>query len=138
MFGAVIFGTIYTEVRYIWESIWAQYIYGMFGFLLLSFLLMAIVIGLLAIVQIYMQLSYGNYEWWWRTFAVGASGGLYLAIFGVFYWAFHMDIVVIGFDMIYLVYLYMFVILFSMMGGSIACMSGYLFLEGIYSGVKFD
>ncbi len=75
---------------------------------------------------------------WWRTFAVGASGGLYLAIFGVFYWAFHMDIAVIGFDMIYLVYLYMFVILFSVMGGSIACMSGYLFLEGIYSGVKFD
>ena len=49
-----------------------------------------------------------------------------------------MDIAVIGFDMIYLVYLYMFVILFSIMGGSIACMSGYLFLEGIYSGVKFD
>ena len=49
-----------------------------------------------------------------------------------------MDVVVIGFDMIYLVYLYMLVILFSTMGGSIACMSGYLFLEGIYSGVKFD
>ena len=54
------------------------------------------------------------------------------------YWAFYMDIAVIGFDMIYLVYLYMFVVLFSVMGGSIACMSGYLLVESIYQGVKFD
>ena len=85
-----------------------------------------------------MQLCYGNYEWWWRTFAIGASGGMYLAVFGAVYWAFYMDIAVIGFDMIYLVYLYMYVVLFSMMGGSIACMSGYIFVESIYRGIKFD
>ena len=69
---------------------------------------------------------------------MGASGGLYLAIFGVIYWAFHMDIAVIGFDMIYLVYLYLIVCMFSIMGGAIACIAGYLFVEGIYSGIKFD
>ena len=69
---------------------------------------------------------------------MGASGGLYLAVFGLNYWAFHMDIALIGFDMIYLVYLYMITILFSTMGGAIACTAGYLFLEGIYAGVKFD
>ena len=58
IFGALIFGTIFTEFRYIWESVWSQYMYAMFGFLLLNFLLMAGVISLLAIVQIYMQLSY--------------------------------------------------------------------------------
>ena len=99
---------------------------------------MAVVIGLLAIVQIYMQLSYGNYEWWWRTFAVGASGGLYLALFGILYWAFAMDIAVIGFDMIYLVYLYLITVCFSVMGGTIACLAGFLFVENIYGGIKFD
>ena len=54
MFGAIIFATIFTEVKYIWESVWSQYMYGMFGFLLMSFLLMAVVIALLAIVQIYL------------------------------------------------------------------------------------
>lgn len=57
-FGAVIFLTICAEFRYVWESIWSQWMYAMFGFLLINFLLMAVVISLLAIVQIYLQLSY--------------------------------------------------------------------------------
>ena len=138
VFGAVIFGTIFAEFRYIWESVWSQYMYAMFGFLLINFLLMAGVISLLAIVQIYMQLSYGNYEWWWRTFFIGASGGLYVALYAVFYLVFHMDLQLIGFDLIYLVYVYLFTVIFSIMCGSIACMSGYLFVENIYKNIKFD
>jgi len=112
--------------------------YAMFGFLLLNFLLMAMVIALLAIVQIYMQLSYQNYEWWWRTFFIGSSGGFYIAAYSIFYLVFHMDVSLVGYDLVYLLYVYLFTVVFSVMCGSIACMAGYIFVESIYSNVKFD
>ena len=139
IFGAVIFGTVFVEFKYIWESVWGQYMYGMFGFLTVNFLLMAVVIALLAIVQIYMQLTYGNYEWWWRTFFIGASGGFYFCAYAVIYMLVNMDFAsVLLSDIIYLLFLYIFVFTYSVMCGSIACMAGYIFVESIYSNIKFD
>ena len=88
-----------------------------------------------------MQFSYGNYEWWWRTFAIGASGGIYVALYSLVYMINNLDLVgenIWGSDLIYLVYLYMFTSIYSIMCGSIACMAGYVFVEFIYSGIKFD
>ena len=48
----------------------------MFGFLLLNVLMLVVVISLLSVLQTYMQLCQQNYEWWWRSFYVGASGGM--------------------------------------------------------------
>ena len=61
-----------------------------------------------------------------------------MALYAVFYLVFHMDLELPGFDLIYLVYVYLFTVVFSVMCGSIACMSGYVFVESIYSNVKFD
>jgi len=139
VFGAVISATVFVEFKYIWESVWGQYMYGMFGFLTISFLLMAVVISLLSMVQIYLQFSYGNYEWWWRTFFLGASGGFYLAAYAVIYMAVSMDFGnLILSDVIYMLFLTMFVTCYSLMCGSIACMSGFIFVEGMYRHVKFD
>ena len=54
--------------------------YSMFGFLLLSILSQAIIISLLSIISTYMQLCSQNYHWWWRSFVIGASGSLYIAL----------------------------------------------------------
>lgn len=115
--------------------------YAMFGFLLFNFMLMACVIALLAIVQIYMQLTYGNYEWWWRTFFIGASGGVYVAIYSVVYMINNFDLIGPSLwesNFIYLFYVYMFTFIYSVMCGSIAVMAGFVFVESIYSSIKFD
>ena len=61
-----------------------------------------------------------------------------MALYAIFYLVVHMDVQLLGFDLIYLVYVYLFTCVFSVMCGSIACMSGYIFVESIYSNIKFD
>ena len=59
--------------------------YAMFGFLLINFILQLVIISLLAILQTYMQLCYQHYEWWWRSFTVGASGAVFMAAYSLIF-----------------------------------------------------
>ena len=106
--------------------------YAMFGFLYFNVFLMTAVIALLAVVQIYLQLQCGNHDWWWRIFAIGASGSIYVGLYSLYYMFFHLDVDLYGSDLIYLVYIYLFTTCFGMMCGSIAVGSAFLFLEVIY------
>ena len=138
IYGAVIFGTIYMEFKYMWESIWNTYMYAMFLFLFINFFLMAMVIALLAVVQVYMQLTYQNYEWWWRTFFIGASGGIYVVLYTLSYLVAEMDYGLLWSDLVYLLYVYMFLCMYCCMCGTIACLAAHVFINLIYSHIKFD
>jgi len=83
--GFIQYAGMYAEFNYLIDSIFRSHMYAMFGFLLLNFLLQAIIISLLSILQTYMQLCHQNYEWWWRSFAVGSSGSIFMAVHALFY-----------------------------------------------------
>ena len=61
-----------------------------------------------------------------------------MALYALFYMFFHMDLDFLSSDIVYLVYVYLFTSMFSVMSGSIAVMAGYIFVESIYGNVKFD
>ena len=52
----------------------------MFGFLLLALVCQTIIVSLLSIISTYIQLCSQDYEWWWKSFIIGASGSIFLAI----------------------------------------------------------
>jgi len=54
VFGAIQFASIYAEFSYLVDSIFKNQIYAMFGFLLLNFLMLVMVIALLSCLQTYM------------------------------------------------------------------------------------
>jgi transmembrane 9 superfamily protein 2/4 len=54
--GAVIFGSIFFELTYVWDSIWGNRLYAMFGSLLLVMALLVFVIGELSVVHTYFLL----------------------------------------------------------------------------------
>lgn len=72
------------------KSVWHSYLYAMFGFLFINMQLLTIVVCLLSIVQTYVQLNAGNYEWQWRSFFLGASGGIYMAIYSLYFMVFNL------------------------------------------------
>ena len=52
-------------------------------FITVAFLLYTIIVAEVATVQTYVQLCREDYRWWWQSFFVGASSGLYLFILGL-------------------------------------------------------
>ena len=117
------------------ESVWGSYMYAMFGFLYINIFLMCLVICCLAVVSVYLQIINKKWNWWWRTFHVGASAGIYVAIYTLYYMIFHLKANLIGSEMIYLIYMYVFTICFSLMCGTIGVLSGLVFVELVYRDV---
>ena len=68
------------ELRHVISSDFKASMYSMFGFLLLAFLTQIIIISLLSCITTYLQLNNQDYQWWWKSFIIGASGSLYIAL----------------------------------------------------------
>ena len=134
VYGPLIFGSVFYEFNYIMKSIWRSYmIYGMFLILLVSLVLMGMTIASLSIVLTYKQLCHQNYNWWWNSFWMGASGGTYMMLFAVYYWVTNEQIKFDGVDYVYIIVMLMISSCFGFMCGSISILSSYLFVERIYN-----
>ena len=55
----------------------------MMVFVTLAFVLYVVIVAEVAAVQTYIQLCREDYRWWWRSFYVGASSGIYLFLLGL-------------------------------------------------------
>lgn len=138
VFGLIQFMSIYVEFSYLVGSIFRHHMYAMFGFLLLNLLLLVIVVTMLSILQTYMQLCQQNYEWWWRSFFTGASGGIWMIAYFVIYFAKNLEWFDIFSDMIFLSYTSLFVSCYVVAAGAISVSASYLFVKSLYSDVRSD
>ena len=58
-------------------------------FAMVAFILYIVIVAEVAVVQTYIQLCREDYRWWWRSFYVGASSGIYLFLLGLFTMSFN-------------------------------------------------
>ena len=77
--GIFPFGSIAIEMYFIYNSLWFNRIYYMFGFLFFCFILMLITCMLVTLLLIYFSLCNENYKWQWKSFFV--SGGISIYVF---------------------------------------------------------
>ena len=134
IYGPLIFGTIFFEFEYIMDSIWRSYmIYGMFVILLVSLILMAVTIISLSICVTYQTLSKRNFDWWWNSFSLGASGGLYMFMYSMYYLVRSQDFTFFSGDFIYYITMMLISSCFGLMCASISVLASYLFIERIYN-----
>lgn len=77
--GIFPFGAIAIEMYFIYNSLWFNRIYYMFGFLFFCFILMLITCMLVTMLLIYFSLCNENYHWQWKSFFV--SGGISIYVF---------------------------------------------------------
>ena len=138
VFGFIQFASMYAEFSYLIDSVFRSHMYAMFGFLLINFILQVMIISLLSILQTYMQLCYQHWEWWWRSFWVGSSGGIFMAAWLIFYLFNNMKIGDLNNDVMFLLYIMLFVVCYSVAAGTIAVQASYWFVASIYSGIRKD
>jgi len=116
------------------QSIWRSFmIYGMFFFLFITLVIMGITIAALSIVVTYKSLCHQNYDWWWNSFCLGASGGVYMFLYSIYYLYINEEYNLLSGDFIYFLSMSLISSCFGMMCGSISLLSSYLFVERIYN-----
>ena len=104
----------------------------MYWFMILDWILLVIVVGLLSVIQTYMQLHRENYRWWWRSFWTGASGGIYLSIYSVVYLIDDLDLNNFDSDVVYLVYMWLIISCYMLIMGTLSVFSSYVLVEHLY------
>jgi len=136
--GMIPFAAVFVEMLYVMNSFWGTQLYYMFGFLFLIVLILIVACAEVSIVQTYLQLCAENYQWWWRSFAVSASSGIYLYLFSVYYFAAKLRMTRASSIVVYYSCMMLASVSFSLMTGAIGFIASFKFNRHIYSLIKSD
>lgn len=73
------------ELHYIMNSVWMNFYYYVFGFLLLIFLILLITCAEITVLFTYFQLCSEDYHWWWRSFCNAGSTAILVFAYSLYY-----------------------------------------------------
>ena len=135
--GLICYGAIFFELNYIMNSLWKNETYFLATFLWISFFIFIIINGEITILVIYWNLTKGDYNWWWKSYFIGASPLIYLFIYSIYY-LFSLKIMrfsalIVYFGIMNLIYIIAFYIC-----GSLSTLMSFLFLRKLYGQIKLD
>lgn len=83
--GLLPFGACFVELYFILASVWMDYYYYVFGFLLLVFLILIITCAEITLLFNYFQLCNEDYHWWWRSFGTSGSTAIWVFLYSFVY-----------------------------------------------------
>ena len=139
LMGSILpFGCIFIQLFFILNSIWSHQIYYMFGFLFLVYLIVLLTCSETAILLCYFHLCSEDYHWWWRSFWTSGFTGIYVFIYSVHYFFTKLSFTGATSTFLYFGYTSIFVILFTLLTGTIGFLACFYFVYKIYSAVKVD
>eukprot|EP01130_Rhizamoeba_saxonica_P014355 TRINITY_DN6266_c0_g1_i1.p1 TRINITY_DN6266_c0_g1~~TRINITY_DN6266_c0_g1_i1.p1 ORF type:complete len:647 (-),score=86.04 TRINITY_DN6266_c0_g1_i1:20-1960(-) len=136
--GSIPFGAIFIEIYYILTSIWHQQEYLFFGFVFIIFLIYIVACIEVSIFMTYFQLCAEDYNWWWRSFLIGACSGFYFFCFSIFHILTRLSLPGFLSVFLYLGYSLIIGIIFGLMAGAITFTSSYIFVKRIYAEIKSE
>jgi transmembrane 9 superfamily protein 2/4 len=86
MIGGILpFGACFVELYFILASVWMDYYYYVFGFLLLVFVILILTFAEITLLFNYFQLCNEDYHWWWRSFGTAGSTASYVFLYSFVY-----------------------------------------------------
>jgi len=135
--GILPFGSIFIEMYFIFTSFWAYKIYYVYGFMLLVFLILAVVTVCVTIVATYFLLNSEDYRWQWTSFLAGASSSLYVYLYAVYYFFFKTKMYGMFQTVFYFGYMALFSLGLGLMCGTFGYIGTQAFVRKIYS-IKID
>lgn len=141
VFGLIPFGVIYVDLLFIFNSVWLEKttFYYMYGFLLSTMFLLAVVVGESAIVGTYVSLAvYNNPNWQWLCFRICSSIGWYIYGYTIYYFVFHLHMSDFVSVLIYFVYMALVSCTIGTTCGAVGVLTALVFVRYIYGGVKAD
>ncbi|CAB9511377.1 Transmembrane 9 superfamily member [Seminavis robusta] len=83
--GILPFGSCFVELYYILASVWQEYYYYVFGFLLAVLFILVVTCAEITVLFTYFQLCSENYHWWWRAFGNAGSTAIWVFLYSLVY-----------------------------------------------------
>jgi len=136
--GFLPFSAIYIELHYIFASVWGHRVYTLFGILSLAFIMLVIVNAFITVSLTYFQLALEDYRWWWRSFLSGASTGLFVYGYAVFYYMYRSEMTGLLQAAFFFGYMLMVSYAFALMLGAVSYWTAQKFVRHIYLSIKID
>ena len=131
------FFAVFVELFYIMDSFWKQNIYSLNKYLLISLIVLIITSSEIAILFTYFNLCKGDYRWWWKSFLVGASPGLYILIFSIIY-VFKMELIQMNSVILCLCFMFLISVIITIICGAFGLFFTFLFIRIIYSKININ
>ena len=135
--GLICFGAIFFELNYIMNSLWKNETYFLATFLWISLFVFIVINGEITILVIYWNLTKGDYNWWWKSFFLGASPLIYLFLYSIYY-LFTLKITRISAFIVYFGIMNLIYIIAFFICGSLSTVMSYFFLIKLYKHIKID
>jgi len=136
--GILPFGSIFIEMYFVFTAFWQSKFYYVFGFLLVVYVILSIVVVCVTIVSTYFLLSAEDYRWQWTSFLSGASTAGYTFLYTIYYfWTkTHMTgVLQVSF---YFGYMAMFCLTLGLVTGTIGFMGSKMFVHKIFTTIHSD
>jgi transmembrane 9 superfamily protein 2/4 len=112
--------------------------YYFFGFLFLCFIVLMVTSAEVSILMSYILLCREDYRWWWLSFAVAGSSGVYLFLYSVLYFLVELSLTRFSSVVLYLGYMLVMSIGYSLITGTIGFLATFYFIRLIYSLIKVE
>ena len=135
--GLIGFATIFIEFNYVMGALWRHQIYFLATFLGISIFLFIFVMGEMSILVVYYNLCYGDYNWWWKSFVIGASPVIYFVLYSIVYF-FYLRISTLSAMVIYFGIMGMISAMVILICGAVSVFFCMGFLNKIYSEIRID
>ena len=138
MIGGILpFGACFLELYYIMASVWMDYYYYVFGFLLLVFMILIITCAEITVLCTYFQLCSEDYHWWWRSFCNGGATAIYVFMYSFVYFK-QLEASSLATYMLYFGYMGLASLALFMLMGSIGVAASLWFNKIIFASIKID
>jgi len=136
--GILPFGSIFIEMYFVFTSFWNYKFYYVYGFMLLVYMILAVVTMCTAVVATYFVLNAENYHWQWISFTASGSTSGYVFLYSIYYFLFKTQMS--GFLQISFYFGYMAIFCFGLflLTGTIGHFGASKFVRAIYRNVKVD
>ena len=135
--GLIGFATIFIEFNYVMGALWRHQIYFLAFFFGISIFLFLMVMGEISILVVFYNLCYGDYNWWWKSFIIGASPVIYFVLYSLIYF-FYLKISTISAMVVYFGIMSMISAMVIFTCGTISVLFCMGFLNKIYSEIRID
>ncbi|SCO66153.1 endomembrane protein 70, putative [Plasmodium vivax] len=136
--GLILFASMYTELFFLFTSLWKSNVYYLFGFLFLVIFLLGLLSAQLSIALTYYSLSCEDYNWWWKSFVAPGSSGLFFFLYSIYYFFVKLNISSFAETFIYFAYSFIMSYTCFIYTGTAGFLASFVFLRKIYSSIKVD
>ncbi|XAO25435.1 hypothetical protein I312_104258 [Cryptococcus bacillisporus CA1280] len=136
--GILPFGAAFVELYFVLSSLFGNRAYYAFGFLFLTFVIVALTTATVTVLFVYFLLCAEEYRWHWRAFLIGGGSAFWLFAYGVWYWASRLYLNGFTSVVLYFGYLFLVSLLDFLIGGSIGYVATYFMLTRLYTSIRVD